>query len=90
LRRACLPVGLLVVCRAELIYEHLIVERHFQAIRPKFVLTEFTYDDIPLADSKIDLSRERPNGDCVAVKTVQFLALAPPYPSIRTAGTAVP
>ena len=56
----------------------------------KFVLTEFTYDDIPLADSKIDLSRERPNGDCVAVKTLQFLALAPPYPSIRTAGTAVP
>jgi hypothetical protein len=31
------------------------------------------YIDIPLADSKIDLARECPNGACVVVKTEQFL-----------------
>jgi hypothetical protein len=29
------------------------------------------YIDIPLADSKIDLARECPNGACVVVKTEQ-------------------
>ena len=33
------------------------------------------YIDIPLADSKIDMARECPNGDCVIVKTAQFLAV---------------
>jgi len=33
------------------------------------------YIDIPLADSKIDLARECPNGECVIVKTEQFLAV---------------
>jgi S1/P1 Nuclease len=33
------------------------------------------YIDIPLADSKIDLARECPNGDCVVVKTEGFLAV---------------
>ena len=33
------------------------------------------YIDIPLADSRIDLARECPNGDCVVVKTEQFLAV---------------
>jgi hypothetical protein len=33
------------------------------------------YIEIPLADSKIDLARECPNGDCVVVKTEQFLAV---------------
>jgi hypothetical protein len=33
------------------------------------------YIDIPLADSKIDLARECPNGDCVIAKTEQFLAI---------------
>ena len=33
------------------------------------------YIDIPLADSKIDLARECPNGDCVVAKTEQFLAV---------------
>ena len=33
------------------------------------------YIDIPLADSTIDLARECPNGDCVIVKTEQFLAV---------------
>ena len=33
------------------------------------------YIDIPLADSKIDLARECPNGDCVIAKTEQFLAV---------------
>ena len=33
------------------------------------------YIDIPLADSKIDLARECPNGDCVIVKTEQFLTV---------------
>jgi hypothetical protein len=33
------------------------------------------YIDIPLADSKIDLARECPNGDCVIAKREQFLAV---------------
>ena len=33
------------------------------------------YIDIPLADSKIDLARECPNGDYVIAKTQQFLAV---------------
>src|ERR1039457_6053833 len=33
------------------------------------------YIDIPLADSKIDLARECPNGDCVIAKTRQFVAV---------------
>jgi hypothetical protein len=33
------------------------------------------YIDIPLADSRIDLARECPNGDCVIPKTEQFLAV---------------
>lgn len=33
------------------------------------------YIDIPLADSKIDLARECPKGDCVLVKTVEFLTV---------------
>jgi S1/P1 nuclease len=33
------------------------------------------YIDIPLADSKIDLARECPNGDCVIAKTQQYLAV---------------
>jgi hypothetical protein len=33
------------------------------------------YINIPLADSKIDLARECPNGDCVIAKTDQFLAV---------------
>jgi hypothetical protein len=33
------------------------------------------YIDIPLADSKIDLARECPNGDCVIAKTEHFLAI---------------
>ena len=33
------------------------------------------YIDIPLADSRVDLARECPNGDCVIAKTKQFLAL---------------
>jgi hypothetical protein len=33
------------------------------------------YIDIPLADSRIDLARECPNGDCVIAKTEQFLAV---------------
>jgi hypothetical protein len=33
------------------------------------------YIDVPLADSKIDLSKECPNGDCVVVKTEQFVAV---------------
>ena len=33
------------------------------------------YIDIPLADSKIDLARECPNGDCVIAKTEQFLGV---------------
>jgi S1/P1 Nuclease len=33
------------------------------------------YIDIPLADPKIDLARECPKGDCVVVKTEQFLAV---------------
>jgi hypothetical protein len=33
------------------------------------------YIDIPLADSKIDLARECPNGNCVVVKTQEFLAV---------------
>jgi hypothetical protein len=33
------------------------------------------YINIPLADSKIDLDRECPNGDCVTAKTEQFLAV---------------
>ena len=33
------------------------------------------YIDIPLADSKIDMARECPNGDCVIGKTEQFLAV---------------
>ncbi len=33
------------------------------------------YIHIPLADSKIDLARECPNGDCVIGKTEQFLAV---------------
>ena len=33
------------------------------------------YIDIPLADSKIDLARECPDGDCVIAKTQQFLAV---------------
>ena len=33
------------------------------------------YIDIPLADSKIDLARECPNGDCVIGKTDQLIAV---------------
>jgi hypothetical protein len=33
------------------------------------------YIDIPLTDSKIDLARECPNGDCVIAKTKQFVAV---------------
>ena len=33
------------------------------------------YIDIPLADSKIDIARECPNGNCVIGKTQQFLAV---------------
>jgi hypothetical protein len=33
------------------------------------------YIDIALTDSKIDLARECPNGDCVTAKTEQFLAV---------------
>ncbi len=33
------------------------------------------YIDIPLADSRIDLARECPDGDCVIAKTEQFLAV---------------
>ena len=33
------------------------------------------YIGIPLADSKIDLARECPNGDCVIAKTRQFVAV---------------
>lgn len=33
------------------------------------------YIDIPLADSKLDMARECPNGDCVIAKTEQFLAV---------------
>ena len=33
------------------------------------------YIDIPLADSRIDLARECPNGDCVIAKSEQFLAV---------------
>ena len=33
------------------------------------------YIDIPLADSRVDLARECPNGDCVIAKTEQFLAV---------------
>jgi hypothetical protein len=33
------------------------------------------YIDIPLADSRIDLARECPDGDCVIAKTEQFLAI---------------
>ena len=33
------------------------------------------YIDIRLADSKIDLARECPNGECVIGKTEQFLAV---------------
>jgi hypothetical protein len=33
------------------------------------------YINIPLADSKIDLARECPNGECVIAKTEQFLAV---------------
>jgi hypothetical protein len=33
------------------------------------------YIDIPLADSQIDVARECPNGNCVIVKTEQFLAV---------------
>lgn len=33
------------------------------------------YIDIPLADSKIDMAKECPNGDCVIAKTEQFLAV---------------
>jgi transcriptional regulator with XRE-family HTH domain len=33
------------------------------------------YVDIPLADSRIDMARECPNGDCVIAKTEQFLAV---------------
>ena len=33
------------------------------------------YIDIPLADSKIDMARECPNGNCVIAKTEQFLAV---------------
>ena len=33
------------------------------------------YIDIPLADSRIDMTRECPNGDCVIGKTQQFIAV---------------
>lgn len=33
------------------------------------------YIDIPMADSKIDLAQECPNGECVVVKTEQFIAV---------------
>jgi hypothetical protein len=33
------------------------------------------YIDIPLAHSRIDMTRECPNGDCVVAKTDQFLAV---------------
>ena len=33
------------------------------------------YIDIPLADSKIDMARECPNGDCVLAKTEEFLVV---------------
>jgi len=33
------------------------------------------YIDIPLADSRVALARECPNGDCVIAKTEQFLAV---------------
>jgi len=33
------------------------------------------YIDIPLADSRIDLARECPNGNCVIAKAEQFLAV---------------
>src|ERR1035441_6434066 len=33
------------------------------------------YIDIPLADSRINLALECPNGDCVIAKTEQFLAV---------------
>jgi hypothetical protein len=33
------------------------------------------YIDIPLADSRIDLARDCPNGQCVLVKTQEFLAV---------------
>jgi S1/P1 Nuclease len=33
------------------------------------------YIDVPLADSKIDLARECPNGDCVIAKTEYFLGV---------------
>lgn len=33
------------------------------------------YIDIPLADSKIDMARECPGGDCVIAKTEHFLAV---------------
>lgn len=33
------------------------------------------YIDIPLADSKIDLTKECPKGECVVAKTEQFLAV---------------
>jgi hypothetical protein len=33
------------------------------------------YIELPLADLKIDVARECPNGDCVIGKTEQFLAL---------------
>ena len=33
------------------------------------------YIDIPLADSRVDVARECPNGDCVIAKTEQFLAV---------------
>jgi hypothetical protein len=33
------------------------------------------YIDIPLADSRIDMARECPDGECVIAKTEQFLAV---------------
>jgi S1/P1 Nuclease len=45
------------------------------------------YIDIPLADSKIDLSRECPDGDCVIVKTEQFVAVLRDPKAERTAKT---
>jgi hypothetical protein len=40
------------------------------------------YIDIPLGESKIDLCRECPNGQCVLIKTAEFLSILqrPPKP----------
>lgn len=49
------------------------------------------YIDIPLADSKIDLARECPDGECVIAKTEQFLAvLKDPNADIDTKAQALP